>query len=326
MTPPTTAEAAARRLRRLPAPAKLNLGLRIRGRRPDGYHEIESLFVPLDLADEVEVAEIEPPGGATPPLVQLEVAGEAAAGVPADGTNLAARAARRFLEAAGARVAVRVRVEKHVPAAAGLGGGSSDAAAVLRGLAELLPGALDGSRLPALALELGADVPFFLDPRPARVTGIGERVEPVPGWPALDLVVARPPDALSTAAVYRAFDARSGALTLRGADYRMPLPPEVFAPPSAVSEAAFARLLENDLEPVATELCPAIAEVRTRVRASGALAAGMSGSGPTVFGIFGDRVGAREAAGRLGRRQAGREAGPAGPAMWVRAVRSAASA
>jgi 4-diphosphocytidyl-2-C-methyl-D-erythritol kinase len=184
------------------------------GRRPDGYHELESLFLPLDLADELEL-ELEPAGASR---VSLRLDG-AAGGLPSDSRNLALRAAEGFLEAGGLRREVRIRLRKRIPAGAGLGGGSSDAAAVLRGLAVACPGALQDAALRGLALELGADVPFFLDPRPALVSGIGERCEPLAGaWPERILLLAHPGLALSTARVFAAYDGsgrRSGAPPLR---------------------------------------------------------------------------------------------------------------
>jgi 4-diphosphocytidyl-2-C-methyl-D-erythritol kinase len=255
----------------LPAPAKLNLGLRVRGRRADGYHELESVFVPLDLADAVEL-EI---ASAPRPEATLALAAPAA-GVPADATNLALRAALEFLAAAGLARAVRIRLEKRIPAAAGLGGGSSDAGAVLRGLAASFPQALAPPALARLALSLGADVPYFLDPRPARVGGVGERIEPLAGLPAFACLLANPGVRLATAAVFAAFDAGAGP----------PPPPDV--------DPELGLDLGNDLAPAAERLCPAIAELRERLRRAGARAVGLSGSGPTVFGIFADA----EAAGR----------------------------
>ena len=266
------------------APAKLNLGLRILGRRSDGYHELESVFVPLDLADEIEL-EI---ADAAQPVVTLELAG-AQAGVPADLTNLAARAAAEFLAAAGLARAVRIRLTKWIPAAAGLGGGSSDAGAVLRALAASFPDALPAPALARLALRLGADVPYFLAPCPARVAGIGERIQPLADFPPLACVLANPGVPLSTAAVFAAFDARPK------------LAPRVLDPELGLD-------LGNDLAPAAERLCPAIAPLRERLRGEGARAVGLSGSGPTVFGIFPD---AAEAARALAR------AAFAGP-IWAR--------
>jgi 4-diphosphocytidyl-2-C-methyl-D-erythritol kinase len=256
------------------APAKLNLGLRILGRRADGYHEIESVFAPLDLADEIELEIAE----ATRGEVTLALSG-APEGVPADATNLAARAAVEFLSAAGLARAVRIRLSKWIPAAAGLGGGSSDAGAVLRALAASFPDALDAEAVARLALRLGADVPFFLAPRPARVGGIGERIEPIADLPRFDCVLANPGIPLSTAAVFAAYDADP-------------------TPADPAPDPALGLDLANDLEPAAGRLCPPIGPLRERLRELGARAVGLSGSGPTVFGIFPD---AAEAASALAR-------------------------
>jgi len=285
------------------APAKVNLGLRIVGVRPDGYHELDSLFVPLDLVDRLTL-EVEP---GPSPEVTIEV--EAGAGVPgdvpADGRNLAVRAAEAFLARAGLRSRVRLRLSKRIPSPGGLGGGSSDAGAVLRGLVARHPGALDAEALADLALSLGADVPFFLGrgatgPVPARVRGVGERVEPMPGVPALalGLVHAGPP--LETARVYEEFDALAGpagSLTGPGGAPTMPalLGPTPPDPDRWRSAEWLSQLLANDLEPAARRLCPAIAGVREVLAASGALAVGLSGSGPTLFGIFPDASAASNA-------------------------------
>jgi hypothetical protein len=176
-----------------------------------------SLFAPLDFGDEVEVAV------SKSTVLELEIKLEGASGaVPADATNLAYRAAKAFAEAADLNCRIELRIEKRLPAGAGLGGGSSDAGAVLRALCDLFPGALDGPRLAELALELGADVPFFLDPRPAMVTGIGERLEAVDGLPSLPVLLANPGVALATADVFQGFAAIQPALTKSAPDRRIP--------------------------------------------------------------------------------------------------------
>src|SRR5262245_56190362 len=169
----------------LEAPAKVNLGLRIVGRRTDGYHELESLFAPIDLADAIAL-QIESSRAVE---VVLAITGEAGGAPPGD-ANLAVRAARAFLARSGIAARVAIGLTKRTPVPAGLGGGSSDAAAVLRGLAQAFPAALQDEELEEIALGLGADVPFFLDPGPAWVTGIGERREPVGGLPSLALLLA----------------------------------------------------------------------------------------------------------------------------------------
>jgi len=262
------------------APGKINLGLRIVGRRPDGYHELESLFAPLDLGDDVEVAVSE----ATTLEVEIKLEGASEA-IPANATNLAHRAAKAFAEAAGLKCRIELRIEKRLPVGAGLGGGSSDAGAVLRALCDFFPGALDGTRLAELALELGADVPFFLDPRPARVSGIGERLEALDGLPSLPVLLANPGVALATADVFRTFAAIQPALT-KSAHDRTIRPLSGATGPGWAFTGATGLSLENDLEPIAIRLCPPIARLQRQIRAAGAQAVGMSGSGATVFGLF----------------------------------------
>jgi 4-diphosphocytidyl-2-C-methyl-D-erythritol kinase len=279
----------------LAAPAKINLGLRVRGRRSDGYHELDSVFLPLDLADEVELAAT---AGAE---VTLDLAG-ATAGVPGGDANLALRAGRAFLEAAGLPGGLAIRLRKQIPAAAGLGGGSSDAGAVLRALAGLHPGRVPPERLRALALGLGADVPFFLDPRPARVRGVGERIEPLPGVPALALLLASPGLPLATAEVYRAFDALAPALTPDGVDptlRALRAIRDAGGDAGRVARSELEAAVRNDLEPAAARLCPPVTRLRARFGTLGALAVGLSGSGPTLYGVFPDREAAERALGSL---------------------------
>ncbi|MDJ0849772.1 MAG: 4-(cytidine 5'-diphospho)-2-C-methyl-D-erythritol kinase [Myxococcota bacterium] len=296
---------------KLRAPAKVNFGLRVTAVRPDGYHELESLFLPLDLADELEIELEEAPSPGVP-AVSLALEG-GAEGVPGGDANLASRAAAGFLAAAGLERRVSIRLAKRLPAAAGLGGGSSDAGAVLRGLDALLPGALDGEALAALALSLGADVPFFLDPRPALVSGIGERCEPLAGsWPSWTLLLVNPGEPLATAAVFAAYDRGAGVGPGAPAPgSRRPFREQVEA--AVADPRALPALLENDLEGPALGLCPAIGELRERLRGAGALAVGLSGSGATLFGVFPGPQAAEAA------RQ-----GFAGP-CWARVARTAES-
>lgn len=307
----------------LAAPAKVNLGLRIVGRRADGYHLLDSVFAPLDLADEVAL-QIGPGAG-----VSLELEGGEGE-LPAGAANLAWRAARAFLDATGLAGSVRVGLRKHIPAGSGLGGGSSDAGAVLRGLGRLRPGRLDAQAARRVALELGADVPFFLDPRPARVRGVGERVEPLAGLPAFPLLLVHPGAPLPTPAVYAAYDAepkRGTSLTpggavptlagfpaLRSASASGPAPlPELL--PELLGWLRDG-LLANDLESAAARLCPVLVTLRRRLEEVGAAAVGLSGSGPTLFGVFASREEAAAAAARL------ELAAPA----WSRVVRTRSSA
>jgi 4-diphosphocytidyl-2-C-methyl-D-erythritol kinase len=292
---------------RIAAPAKVNFGLRIVGRRADGLHELESVFLPLDFADEVELETHTP----ADPRVDHALVG-ASEGVPADASNLAARAAELFLAETGLRCAVRIRLTKRIPVQAGLGGGSSDAGAVLRGLAERFPEALGADALEALALGLGADVPFFLDPCPALVSGVGERREPLEGWPAWTLLLANPGTPLSTSRVFAGFDAQAvrPASARTGASLR-----SLARACSGRRDPAGALdpLLHNDLESAAAGLCPEIEPLRDRLRESGALAVGLSGSGATLYGVFADEGEAARAQREI-----------AGPG-WARVARTAES-
>jgi 4-diphosphocytidyl-2-C-methyl-D-erythritol kinase len=218
----------------------------------------------------------------------------------------AARAAEAFLTEALHGGGVAIQLEKRLPAPGGLGGGSSNAGAVLRGLAELLPGRVAPGRLRALALGLGADVPFFLAPAPALVTGIGEEILPVDGLPALTLLLAHPGAPLGTAAVYAELDATPTSLTPSGPGPSiralLALREEAGRARAGPIETSLRALVVNDLEPAASRLCPAVLELRKEIEANGALAASLTGSGPTVFGIFPDRAAAGEAQRRIARR------------------------
>lgn len=322
-------EASVRRLD-LEAPAKINLGLRITGVRPDGYHLIESLFLPLDLADEVRV---EVGAGqatdvrAVDGLVAIEVfPGDPGGGipdleaVPRDDRNLAVRAAQAYLAAlpeGESAPPVRISLWKRIPAAAGLGGGSSDAAAVLRALAELIPKGPQGAELAALALGLGADVPFFLRPEPSLVRGIGEDIEPAPDVPVLHLLLANPGISVATADVYAFYDGLVGDRQAGSAALTMPEAGSTMPALSEPGEEVLARLLAcpNELEPAAVRLCPVIARLRDRLAALGAIGVGMSGSGATVYGVFSSEVAAHEAL----------EAGGFGRTAWARVARSRSS-
>ena len=193
------------------APAKINLTLDVGARRPDGYHDIRSVMQTVALHDTLTVTPTpEQPG------VRLTVTGEEAAGVPADETNLVHRAAVRYQKIAAARQTLpgnqsglQITLHKRIPAQAGLGGGSSDAAAALLAVNDLFGLALSAGRLTEIGVSLGADVPFFLTGGTALVEGLGERVTPLPPLePAWPMVLVKPPVGVSTAAAYAALDAQ----------------------------------------------------------------------------------------------------------------------
>jgi len=268
----------------LKAPAKVNTLLRVVGLRDDGYHDLEMVMVPLSLCDEIALTEI--PAG-----IELVVDGTQDAGMAAE-KNLAWRAARALLDATGAKRGVRIELTKNIPVAAGLGGGSSDAAAVMKGLNRLWGLDLPVDKLCTIGGRLGADVPFFCHARPAYVEGMGERVSVYESFPKLALLLINPGFAVSTPWVYKQWDLQLTHNT-PGATVR-----PLF---QVVSDVVVS--LHNDLERVTIPAHPEIAVIKdalTDVGASGVL---MSGSGPTVFGIFKDGRARDEASTRLGDRK-----------------------
>ena len=261
------------------APAKLNLGLEVLRRRPDGYHEIETVFVPLRLADRLVVRLASPGSG-----IQLAIRG---AELPNDGSNLAHRAAERACAALEIPPDVEIWLEKRVPIAAGLGGGSSDAAATLLALEALAGRPLANDVRRALALGLGADVPFFLDPKPALGRGVGEQLEALPGVPEMHWVLVSFPFPISTAEAYA------------DAARELTLPRDPTSIGALLGPAGLLSSPRNDLEASAVRRHPEIEQARRALERVGALATGMSGSGPTVFGRFASEQAAQQGASRV---------------------------
>jgi 4-diphosphocytidyl-2-C-methyl-D-erythritol kinase len=257
----------------------VNLVLRVGPLRPDGFHELRTLMVPLDLADVVEV-EVSPRRGA----VRCEVPGRPELSGPG---NLAARAAVAFRARFGIEAAVRIRIEKRTPITAGLGGGSSDAAAALRCLARAFE-VRDRAALHALAAGIGSDVPFFLGAGSAWAAGRGERLLPA-DVPPLDLVLVYPAD---PALAIRAGDAYRWLDELRQG---RPVP----ALPRRLGGFTLPRA-GNDLEEACHARRPALAPLLRLLRGAGARTALMSGSGPTHFGVFSGKGAAKAAALSIG--------------------------
>ncbi|MFO0690742.1 MAG: 4-(cytidine 5'-diphospho)-2-C-methyl-D-erythritol kinase [Myxococcota bacterium] len=285
---------------RLRAPAKLNLGLALVGTRPDGYHLLESVFAPVAVYDELTLELGSGPGAidlVCGPALDPDLP-EAVGTVPTGPENLVWRAARLFCDRTGLAAGIRIGLRKGIPAGAGLGGGSSDAAAVLRGLVALSGLPVEPAELARWALALGADVPFFLAPEPAFVHGIGEHIERVGPLPELPVVLVNPGKTLATADVYRASDRLSAALTKNRAGSTM-------RALSGLTQnrrdlvPALRDLLINDLEPAARQLCPVVGRIAERLGRVGALAVSMTGSGATVFGVFDSEAAASDAAERL---------------------------
>lgn len=243
-------------------PAKVNLYLRVLGRRADGYHDLLSIMQPLSLADELTITP-------TTPGILLDCDQP---GVPRGPGNLVWRAALDFQRASGRRVGVHMDLRKHIPVAAGLGGGSSDAACTLLALNTLAKGPLNASALEGLAAELGADVPFFLGLAPAVARGIGTQLSPVklpPYW----YLLLNPGVRVSTRWVYESLDleALKGYKVLAEGDWDPAQP---------------GSWVHNDLESVTLKQHPQLGQLLETMESLGAQAQGMSGSGPTLFGIF----------------------------------------
>jgi 4-diphosphocytidyl-2-C-methyl-D-erythritol kinase len=260
------------------APAKVNLTLHVTGQRDDGYHLLDSLVVFADVADQL--------GAASAPDMRISVNGPFSTGVPTNHTNLMMRAAESLRAARGVTQGAALTLEKHLPHAAGIGSGSSDAAVTLTMLAELwgVP------PLPATApevLALGADVPVCLRaPKPTRMSSIGDVLAPVAKLPDCALVLVRPPVEVATGAVFKALPDKNGT----------PMDPL----PEGLDFEGFSRWLtaqRNDLQAPAEKLAPAISEAIAKLMSlPGVSAAGMSGSGATCFGLVKDMAAARHVA------------------------------
>jgi 4-diphosphocytidyl-2-C-methyl-D-erythritol kinase len=260
--------------------AKINLFLRVTGQRADGYHELDSVFLPISVADEIrlEIRKADEPSVAVKCNV-MELG--------RSHNNIAARAARSFMSEFDLVAEVLIDLDKRIPVGAGLGGGSSDAATVLCLMAAAAQLTDDDSagRLRRIALSIGADVPFFLDPRPSHVTGIGERIAPLEGVPSIPIVLAAPPFEVSTAAMFR---------ELKAEGWSGPAPEADIA--AIVRGDISQELLVNDLAAVAIAKFPEIRRLKGLLEDSGARAAQMSGSGGAVFGLFDSTQAAESAA------------------------------
>jgi len=269
---------------RLNASAKINLYLRVLGRRPDGYHDIESLLTRISLADTVSI-ETRSSG------IEVKCPDHPGLDGPA---NLAYQAAKRYLAAnphgTGPWAGVSIRIQKEIPVAAGLGGGSTDAATVLEGLQRLSTHPLKKDKLLQIAAGLGADVPFFLNRGPCIARGVGHDLEPVADLPEFWLLLACSPKGLATRKVYENLNypltsTRGGARNINSV--------------RSAGMEGIVSWLHNDLQAVSERLYPAIRSVRMGLLRAGAEGALMSGSGPSVFGLFRSRRRALDGLGRI---------------------------
>jgi 4-diphosphocytidyl-2-C-methyl-D-erythritol kinase len=266
---------------RFKAPAKVNLNLRVLEKLADGYHRIDSVMVPISLFDTVEITRTQT--GAQPITVSCDQPD-----VPEGKHNIAYRAAARILEKQGVRGSVRVRIHKQIPVGAGLGGGSTDAAATMAGVNRIFRLGLGTRELAAMGAQIGSDVPFFIYGCPARVRGKGERVRPLRNFPTLWLVVLYPGFPVATAWAYQ-----NVCVTLT----KVVKNTSITA--SLRDKNHLGRVLTNDLERVTFTRHPVLAVLKDRLLAEGALGALMSGSGSSVFGIFDTEGAAQKAFHRL---------------------------
>jgi 4-diphosphocytidyl-2-C-methyl-D-erythritol kinase len=255
--------------------AKLNLVLHVGRRRADGLHPLGSIFASIDLYDDVRVERSEDRSD------RVECAG-------LDGPNLAEAALAAFRRRIPQLPPLTVRIEKRIPVAAGLGGGSADAAAVLRAANRIAGDPLDTDELRALGAELGSDVPSQVEPRHSLVSGVGEVVDPIE-LPAFGAVMVPHNPGLSTAEVYAEFDRLGGGRRVVDLDALRAISREMTLLP----------VLGNDLQPAALALRPELSGVLAVLRGHGALGTLVSGSGPTCFGLFEDRAAAEEIAAKL---------------------------
>jgi len=262
-----------------PSPAKVNLFLRVLRKRADGYHDILSLMQRISLCDEMSFS-LRDEG------IVVKCPGTT---LPEDGDNIVYRAAEAVLARANGKtgVGVEITIRKEIPIAAGLGGGSSNAATALVTLNEMAGTNLGTDELMRMGAKLGADVPFFIFGRTALASGIGDRLEAVDGIPRIWFVLVNPGFEISTRGIYESLQL---GLTEDSIQYTMP---------QLTTVSRVAEELYNDLERVSLPLYPALSEIKEQLTAQGASGSLMSGSGPTVFGIFESEDDARKAEGKL---------------------------
>ena len=286
------------------SPAKINLYLRILGRRPDGYHELETVMAPLDFGDQITLHPR--PTGLTLECDHPDL--------PTDARNLALRAAQLLAESAGVTQGAHIVLEKRTPLAAGLGGGSSNAAAVLRGLNQLWRLNTPAATLDDLAARLGSDVNLFLADSVALCHGRGERVQPVPCRSTATVLLINPGFGISTKWAYESWAraAASPGLTPGAPDVTL-----LLRGLAANELAGVAGNLFNSLEAPSVRKFPVLQLLKQALRADGAEGALMSGSGATVFGLFAQRDQAERSAERI--------RAEFGPSMWTQTARIAGS-
>lgn len=256
----------------LKAPAKINLGLDVLGRRDNGYHDVRMVMQSIGLYDDVTIEKVEEPG------ICLEINLDF---LPTDERNIAYKAAKLLMDEFAISTGVKIKLEKHIPVAAGMAGGSTNAAAVLEGMNTLFSLGLTQKELMERGVKLGADVPYCIMKGTALAEGIGEILSPLPPLPECHILIAKPDISVSTKEVYEELDSKE-----------IPEHPEIDGILEGLKEANLEKIVSamgNVLERVTVQKYPVIDEIKQVMKKAGAMNAMMSGSGPTVFGIFKDR-------------------------------------
>jgi 4-diphosphocytidyl-2-C-methyl-D-erythritol kinase len=267
--------------------AKLNLFLRIAGRRPDGYHELESIFHGIGLADEIEFI----PTASESTEVEMRLGEGLKGDLPVPSENLVGRSVQALLERGGRNPGIKIRIVKNIPIAAGLGGGSGNAAAALVALGEMWGMGIAKDELLKAAASVGSDVPYCINGGTVLAMQRGEQLTPLPAPDKLWFVIGISFRPLLTKEVYDQWDALGNATGARSAPMTLAL--------GGGDVAEIASLLHNDLEPAAFKLRPGLERQKERLLAAGALSASITGSGPTLFGIVRNEEHARSVAARV---------------------------
>lgn len=253
---------------KLRSPGKVNFRLDVLGKRSDGYHDLRMLNSAISIYDDLEL-EIVDKG--------IEVFCDDDPAVPSGEDNIVFRASKEIMAYSNKNVGVRIRIKKRIPSAAGMGGGSSNAASVLMGLNQLLKIHLPKEKLIRIGLRFGADIPFFIYGGPAIATGIGENLVKVKRLPKMPMVIVTPNLSVITENIYEKFRPNGGAMM------------EIEIPKEFATKKSVIRFLNNDLESVTCKQYPIVSEIKSMLVRYGALAAQMTGSGPSVFGIFSEK-------------------------------------
>lgn len=266
----------------LKALGKINLGLDVLGRRENGYHDVRMVMQTLYLYDQITIEKTEKPG--------IELSTNLFY-LPVNENNLAYRAADLLMQEFGVEEGVKITLEKHIPVAAGMAGGSSNAAAVLYGINRMFSLGLSQEELMERGVKLGADVPYCIMRGTVLAEGIGEILTPLPAMPRCTVLVAKPPISVSTKLVYEKLDA-----------HEIENHPDIDGVLEGLERQDLKKIassMGNVLERVTVEEYPVIEEIKEMMKANGALNAMMSGSGPTVFGLYSDKRMAKEAAQKI---------------------------